>query len=384
MSIPTIAILIDTSTGWGRRTIRGILDCNIQHGPWDLLIEPKGQNETFRVPADSDCDGIIARVSSERMARELHDLNIPVVNVSGLNVPGADFPRVATDYNASAKLAMTHFQDRALRDAAYVGPLQLFHVREHEMAFEATLADSGMTCHIFHPSTELGHSIPAAIRDNELIPWLINLPKPVGIFSWGYQLGRDIVSACRQANIPVPDDIAVLGGDYDALLSDACHPSLSGIITPAQQIGYRAATLLHEMIKGSPPPEEPVFLQAEEIEERQSTDIMAIDDPLMLKALTFTRDNACSDIGVDDILRAAPMARRKLERLFMRFLGRAPAQEIRRIRINHARKLLARTNMDMQDVSEACGYANYNYLGAVFKRETGISPGRYRKQMRGV
>ena len=39
-------------------------------------------------------------------------------------------------------------------------------------------------------------------------------------------------------------------------------------------------------------------------------------------------------------------------------------------------------DLPMQDVAEACGYASYTYLGHIFKKETGISPGRYRNQTR--
>jgi LacI family transcriptional regulator len=76
------------------------------------------------------------------------------------------------------------------------------------------------------------------------------------------------------------------------------------------------------------------------------------------------------------------MARRALERRFVQHLGRSPAQEIRRVRIDHARRLLAQTNLSMQEIAEACGYSTYNYLGNVFKKETGISPGRYRTSSR--
>jgi LacI family transcriptional regulator len=76
------------------------------------------------------------------------------------------------------------------------------------------------------------------------------------------------------------------------------------------------------------------------------------------------------------------MARRVLERKFMQYLGRSPSQELRRLRINQARKLLSQTDLAMQEIAEACGYATYSYLGTVFKKETGVSPGDYRKQSR--
>lgn len=379
MNIPKIVILVDTATGWGRRMVRGVLDYAVQSGPWNINIEPRGQDETFHVPRDREISGIIARVSSERMAAELKDLNIPVVNISGLAVEGADFPRVTTDWQAAARLAEAHFRDRALSNFAYVGPVQLPYVHRHEQAFTDVLSESGTSCPVFR--TELTHE-RRVLQEQALTQWLQELPKPVGIYTWAFQIGRDVINACRSSGIGVPHDVAVLGGDYDSLLSDASYPALSGIITPAREVGSCAAKILDAMMRGQTAPKEPVLFKPEEIESRLSTEILAIDDPQTRQAIAYLRAHACEAILVDDILKAVPMSRRSLERRFVKSIGRTPAQEMRRLRIDHARRLLAETNLTMQEIAEACGYASYNYLGNVFKKETGISPGRYRTQSR--
>jgi LacI family transcriptional regulator len=378
MKVPKVAILVDTATGWGRRVVRGVLDYTLRCGPWDILLEPRGQNEPFAVPPDPDIDGIIARVASVELVQAIKARKIPAVNVSGLIVKGCDFPRVTIDRAAAAALAEEHFKERALRHFAYAGPLHLSYVREHEQAFEKRVVESGTPCHLFQSGESLNPADQRSFRNERLIPWLRALPKPVGIFTWGFQIGREIISACRAANISVPHDIAVLGGDYDELLSDACHPALSGIITPAGEIGYNATMILHAMMQGRKAPQQPLYIKPMEIADRLSTDVLAIEDPRILQALTYLREHACDPITVEDILREVPMARRSLERRFMQTIGRNPAQEIRRLRINHARKLLSRSHLSMQEIAEACGYASYNYLGNIFKQETGISPGRYR------
>ncbi len=382
MKIPRIAILVDTSTGWGRRIVRGILDYTIQFGPWNIWIEQKGQNEVFEIPPETNLDGIIGRISTPRLANQLKESRIPTVNISGLIVKDADFPRITTDWNAAAELAVEHFRDRALRNFAYAGPVHLSYVREHELAFQNVLAKSGTTCHVYEPTDIKDHRKQWSSRHKSLIPWLQSLPKPIGIYTWGFQIGRDIIGACREAGISVPHDIAVLGGDYDDLLSDSCHPALSGIVTPAKRIGYEATKILHDIIKGKKVPNKDLFIRPEEIEERLSTEMLAINDPLIVQALTYLRDHACEPIQVEDILKTVPMARRSLERRFKQLTGRNPAQEIRRLRINNARKLLAKTDLSMEEIAESCGYASYNYLGNIFKQETGMTPGAYRATVR--
>lgn len=380
MKARKIAILVDTATGWGRRSVRGALDYATECGPWDVWIEPKGRDEIIKVPTEGDFEGIIARIASEETAQQLSELDIPTVNISGLQLNSETFPRVTVDTPVAVKLAEKHFRDRAFRNFAYVGPMSLPYVHKHEQAFEQLLSESGTRCYSFQPEPGKTIAYPWPANDTQFIPWLKSLPKPVGIYTWGYQIGRDIISACRSAEIPIPHDVAVLGGDFDELLCDACHPPLSGVVTPARRIGYEAAAILDTMMNGEAAPQAPLFIPPEEVAERLSTDTLAIDDPHMLQAVAYLSEHACEDINVENILKEVPIARRALERKFMQYLGRSPVQEIRRIRINHARKLLAKTNLSMQEVAEACGYASYTYLGNVFKNETGISPGKYRRE----
>jgi len=377
---PRIAILVDTATSWGRRTIRGILDYSIQHGPWDVWISPKGQDERFSLPADEQFDGVIARVSTEQLQSELKSSKLPVVNISGIEFGKSLFPRVCIDQEASAALAVEHFKSRALKHFAYVGPRHLDYVKQHEHAFEHAVSSNGMTCHVYPNKKTRSNAYLWHPSQQKLIAWLQRLPKPIGIYTWGFEVGRDLILACRKAGLQVPHDVAILGGDYDELLSDASHPALSGILTPAQQIGYKAASLLNQLIQGETVPKEATFITPETVVERLSTEVLAIDDPQTLQAIQYLQAHACENITVDDILRKVPMARRALERKFKSLLGRSPAKEICHIRIQRARKLLAETNLTMQDIAEACGYTSYTYLGNVFKKETGISPGRYRKE----
>src|SRR5688500_11629987 len=100
-----VAVLVDSSTGWGRRLIQGILQYARQHGEWKIWVEPRGQHEHLRPPPGWGGQGVIARVSTKPMADELTAMGLPVVNVSGLKLPGVTFPNVTTDPDASTRLA---------------------------------------------------------------------------------------------------------------------------------------------------------------------------------------------------------------------------------------------------------------------------------------
>jgi LacI family transcriptional regulator len=128
--------------------------------------------------------------------------------------------------------------------------------------------------------------------------------------------------------------------------------------------------------------EVPVLLKPTHVVVRQSTDTLAIDDPDLATAIRFVREHATEPIGVEDILRKVPIARRSLERRFEQILGRTPAAEIRRVRLETAQRLLIDTDMPIPGVAESSGFGSPEYLSYAFKRALGQTPLKYRSLMR--
>jgi LacI family transcriptional regulator len=380
-NMPGVALLVDTSSGWGRRLVHGVLSWAHTHGPWHIWIEPHGQAERLRLPAGWRGDGVIARVSNAAMAGHLRAAGAPVVNVSGIQLPGVpEFPRVTIDPEASADLAVGHFRGRGFSAFGYVGAFELPYVQDHYRAFAARLAREKMDCHVYRTRGRRPAGWQARMRD--MMRWVTALPKPIAVYTWGSEVGRLVIDACLRADIAVPHEVAVLGGDDDELLSHASFPPQSGIVVPAEEVGRTAAELLARLMRGGAPPRAPLLLRSRQIRERASTDTLALSDPRLVQALRFLREHAGEPITVADILKAAPMARRTLELKFIKALGRTPAEELRSLRLARARTLLADSDLPMQEVAEACGFATYNYLSYLFKKATGYSPLAYRKAAR--
>lgn len=378
LALPRIAVLVDTSTGWGRRLVYGVMSYARKHGPWHLWIEPRGQHEHLRPPPGWAGEGIIARVSTDQMARELGAMKVPVVNVSGIQIKGADFPRVTTDLRASAKLAAQHFLDRGFRHFAYCGILRFSYVAEHYQGFAEAAAEAGCDCAVYKPSqTVRGWKSQQA----DMARWLKELPKPAAVFTWGLR-GLAVLDACRWAGLSVPEEVAVLAGDEDDLLCEAALPPLSAIETPSEVIGHEAAAAMDRLIHGQPAPDKPYLLKPSRVVTRQSTDTLAVEDAEVAAAVQFIRLNAGRPIDVSEILRQIPISRRSLERRFEHVLGRTPAEEIRRVRLERARQLLLETDLPIPDVATASGFGSPEYLSYVFKGATGQSPLKYRSLSR--
>jgi LacI family transcriptional regulator len=180
----------------------------------------------------------------------------------------------------------------------------------------------------------------------------------------------------------VPDDIAVLGGDHDDLMADISSPPLSTLDQPAEHIGYEAARLLDRMMQGKKARRRPLYFPPTGIIVRHSTDALAIQDELVRSALQMIRDRAAQGIRVSDVVRELAVARRALEQRFVRLVGRSPATEIRRVRIEAAKRLLVDTDRTIAQISRATGFEHQDMFARVFRRNVGLTPSQFRLQNR--
>jgi LacI family transcriptional regulator len=381
-SKPRVAVLVDTSTSWGRRIHTGIHNYDRKHGGWQLFVEARGMEERLRVPPGWKCDGVIARVGSVEMARELRALGIPVVNVSGIDLPGADFPRVISDLRASATLAANHFLERGFRHFAYFSLLGLGYVATHQQAFTETVSARGGDFHSFATKPVTGAEPDWNLDLAKLGEWLKDLPKPVALLTWNPSSAREVIYAAHVAGLLVPEEVAVLSGTDDDLLCELLPVPVSGILVAAEQTGHQAARLLDRLMRGQRPPARPELVAPVGIVTRQSTDTLAIRNPALVKALSFIRRNPAQAIHVNDVARHAGLSRRVLERQFVETLGRAPAAEIRRVRLERAKELLAETDLPIPQVAEAAGFGSPEYLAFALRTEYGQTPLRFRKTAR--
>ena len=378
---PHVAVLVDTATGWGRRLVRGVVNYS-QHGPWYLWIKSGGQDAPLWLPPGWRGDGIIARIGTLAAARHIRTVGVPAVNISAIELPGVDFPRVATDLPAAGRLAADHLLDRGFVHFAYYGLAHRSYVDRHYGGFADAVAAVCNDCPFYGTTFDSGAGARTAwsTRQRGLSRWLKTLAKPVAIVAWTTELGRELIHACRREGLLVPEQVAVLAADNDELLCEACSPSLSGIALTSERIGFEAAKLLDRLMHGGRPPKGPCLLEPTGVVTRQSTDTLAVDDPDLARAVAFIRSHATDPIQVRDVLREVPVSRRWLERRFRELLGRGPAAEIRRVRLARAKRLLAETDMPVPEVARLAGFGSREYLAAVFKSELGFSPRQYRSR----
>lgn len=334
-------MLVDTSSSWGRDIIRGIQRETRKHPAWTILVEQRGGGEDLALPPEWRADGVIARVSNADLAKQLAATKLPVINVSGMHVPEATFPRVATDSEAAGRMAAEYFRERGFSHFAYLSLLEQEYVMRQRAAFSAAVRQAGHTCVEFSVG-HLGGPRQAA-RSEALVNWLRALPKPVAIFTWSG--GYEVVEACRQAGLAMPEEVALLTGTEDTLLCEVSPVPISGVRQPGEQIGGIAAEWMARLLEGKRVPTKPHWVAPLTIVTRQSTDTLAIKDPALVAGLRFIRATVGRPVLVSEVAAAAGVSRRLLERRFATHLRASPAEYLRRARLERAKVLLTETDL---------------------------------------
>lgn len=375
--------MISTSTVYGRRLLQGITRYLGAHRPWSIFLE---QREIDTVPPawlrTWRGDGVISRWSHPRVAEVIGEIARCAVDVSDRRPPFGP-PRIDSDDAAIGRLGAAHLLERGFRSYAYCGfGGELWSTRRRD-AFLGAVAGAGHEGGAYEsPWREPG----AHLREDEqarIGRWLATLPRPVGVMAANDVRGIDVLDACQRFGMKVPEEVAVLGVDDDALLCEVCSPTLSSAIPDIGRIGYEAAALLDRLMAGGAAAGPARSIPPLGVTTRLSTDAPRVDDPHLAAALRFIRENACHGISVGDVLGQVPLSRSTLERRFRAALGRSPQGEIRAVRIARAKQLLAETDHPMHRIAELVGIEHPEYFQVIFKREVGMTPGRFRGENRG-
>lgn len=376
---PSIALLIESSNSYARGLLRGIMSYIHEHHPWSIYLPEHGRGN---VPVNWlnswHGDGIIARIENSKIATAVVNSGVPAVDMSAARL-APSLPWVETDDHAIAKLAAEHLVERGFQHYSFCGDHRFNWSQWREDHFQQHIADAGFACHVYPQSTKQKKMLPWEEEQQRLSEWIQQLPKPVGVMACYDIRAQQLLDACRTINVSVPEEVAIIGVDNDEILCNLSEPPLSSIIPNTHQTGYEAAALLDRMISGQSVSSEAHLIKPLGIATRQSTDIQAIDDKFISEAVRFIRQHACVGINVQDVLKSVPLSRRVLESRFQKFIGRSPHEEIMRIRLDRVKQLLTETDLSLIQIAERTGFRHPEYLNVAFKKQTGITPGNFRR-----
>jgi LacI family transcriptional regulator len=377
-----VALLLGADLGYCRQVLRGVQQYVPSEEPW---IFHDAAPEMALLPALRQWrpDGVIALLFGRPLAAALERLRRPVVNVTH-TLADLPFPVVDVDHQQVGRLAAAHLLERGFKNFGYFGSAVASFSIGRFTGFDDALAAAGFSCSRcpgeFWPRLAADTSWSATNR--RVLRWLNSLPKPVGVLASNDIPARELAAVCREAGLRVPEDVAILGVDNDDLECSLSSPPLSSVALPAERIGFEAAATLDRLFAGETIEPRERFLPPLGVVTRQSTDILAIDDPELVAAVRYIHNHAARGMRVEDVVRAVPLARRTLEKRFRRHLGRSPFDEIQRVRLERVKQLLSLDQMSVAQIAAQTGFENSQSLAILFRRETGQTCSEFRRQFR--
>jgi len=372
----TVAVCIDTRDGAGRKRLHGVAQYARAHG-WRMMLVRRGGREAAQEVSRLHPHGIVAYVADRWLVEAARRLRVPLADTAHGEV---DVPLLTTlDNDGVGRLAAEHLSSLGLAYFGYCGVRGRTPSEERHARLAEHLGRRGRSLQSFSQRIAEGE-----LHRDPLVRWLRGRPKPVGILAFDDKLGERVLTACRWAGLGVPEQVAVLGIGDDELMCEVSWPGLSSISFPTSRLGYEAAEMLDRAMAGKKIVERVRRIEPTGVTVRASTDMLAVEDPLIRAAVRFIRDRAGQPIGVKHVASALDVSRRTLDRRFVDLLGRTVHDELAAVRMQLARRRLSEGSQSVAQVAEGCGYATAASFSRAFRHYVGCWPSDYRGKLRVV
>jgi LacI family transcriptional regulator len=329
-----------------------------------------------------DLDGIILRDVDK--LEEVLAFGIPAVVIGHGRTEVSGLVNVVTDSAKIGHMAAEHLLACGFKRFAYCGCRVSFQEdipwsELRRRSFADRVRQAGWSTEDFPaPHSSAGSSW---LHERDLMAaWLKSLPKPVGLMAGNDDRATQVVEACKAAGIMVPSEVGIIGVDDDEVICGLSDPPLSSVAVNFDRAGYEAAAALDGLMncRGNIP--ERIVVHPTHIAIRRSTDVVAVEDKSLARALRYIRTASFREgLTVAGVARNAGISRRLLERRFRRELGYSVLDDIRRVRTDKIAQLLVETQLPVCEIAETLGFGDLQHFARYFRAVKNMSPLAYRK-----
>lgn len=331
------------------------------------------------VPHHWHGDGIVTILIPERtdLIEYVRRQRVPTVALYG-DVPEMRLPRIVLDDLRIGRMAAEHLLERGFAHLAFYKFSNSLAVQFRQQGFQEAVGEAGRDYHLLD-----WHGAWQADGSLHWFRWLkrqlTRLPLPVGIMVQSDHRATFLMSACEAVGLAVPEQVAVVGVDNDEQACELAAVPISSVECNRESMAYQGARLLDELLHKRQSGRPLVTIAPKDVVVRKSSDIFAVEDPAVARALAFIREHYQESIGVDDVIRASHASRCGLYRAFERELRRSIGDEIDRQRVEHAKRLLAGGTEKLYRIAHTSGFGGAEHFARVFRRVAGMSPSEYRR-----
>lgn len=375
--IPRVALCIRLDSTYGRDKLSGILAYLRRNPRWDIPLVVN--NMPCMSPGELKRwrgDGVIGEFYTTRQVESVAALGIPMVNTVDV-IASSPIPGVYIDESSVGKLAAEHLLILQRSVVLYFECKNLYYSRKRYHCFQEEILSRGgrLEVHWMKDHPDLGQLTDRS----SYLQALKRHTEPIAVFAATDRIALEVVRACHELNRKIPEEVAILGCGNDEIICQIAQPQLSSINLKTQEVGFRAAELLDQLMgRGAPGETSSHFAGNQEIIVRGSSDRYSLVNKDVAAAMQYIRAHSNEAIYVPDVVHASGVSRRKLEVLFHKHVGRGIYQEIRSSHIAIARRLLTSTTLPLSEICRRSGFNNVSALEWAISQSEGCTAGELR------
>ncbi len=376
-----IILLIDCSSEYDRRLLRGLVRFSKEHGPWAFYRIPPSQagmldggRQVIRWARKWQADAIVGRWRWDDISL-LDELDIPIV-LQNYKARSSRFSNLTGDYIGTGVKVADFFINHKFKQFAYYGVKDVIWSEERLQGYEAEVKRFGGT--LYKLMVDDTHGDRAQVAS-----WLKSLPKPVAMFACDDAYALEITEVCNMAGIPIPEDVSLVGVDNDDLLCEISSPQISSLELNVEQGGYHLGELLEKQFESNLSWSFNVVVTPGGIVERGSTLRHYIKDPYVDRLVKYVDEHFDQYITMDQILSQVPLSRRNIEIRFKKEMnGMTIYKYLVTSRMNKFTDLLVKSDLSITEIADHCGLLSIQNVSRIFRQVYSCTPTEYRQRLR--
>lgn len=378
-----ICLLLNLNNKADRDRLSGALCFSAEQKDWNIWILD-GSSENFLQNCTSrKIDGIIFSEQNlytlaKRVIRFSDTVRLAAIDADHAS-PAVAGIRINLDVNEVTHRAAAILSGRGFVNLAFFGT-DLASERLHARNWERAFADSANACGVYCGAFRMLSTPDWTASLEAAAQWVLSIPKPCGIMAYSDNLSRDLLDACRLAQVQVPQQVAIIGVDNAVEICETAVPSLSSILPDFELSGYLAAQHIdHALRTRRRTTSTNISYGIKSVVERASTQDLRGCGRTVTAALKIIRQEAGKNLTVADLASRLHLSKRLLSLHFNTVLGHGAHQEIENVRMELLERMLCKDlSRPLNEIAIASGYRTVGAAQAAFRKRHKSSMSAYR------
>ncbi|MEN9359190.1 MAG: hypothetical protein RL095_725 [Verrucomicrobiota bacterium] len=326
------------------------------------------------------CLGVIAAAATPSAREYLASLDCPVIHLIG----GDDLPGVKVDQDAVGRLGARHFLELGYSHLGFVKAQGYRFGNSRRDGFAAAVRQAGLEAILLDAMEEHPDTLSPTARISWMQEKIAAMPRPLALMADDDLYATELVFAALGLGLRVPQDVAVLAPDNQPVDLLPSPLGLSAIEGADERLGRRAVELLAERLEGRQAPQPSLRVSPTGVVTRASTAHFVSELPGLSEAILYLRRHYRERIFLDDVASHSGLSVRNLQRLVKNALGLSVSEELMRLRVDHAARLLAETDLKISVIALESGFGERSSLHEAFRKLHQVSASEYRSSRRGT